>query len=48
MDNEVQVFWWLVLMAGWFFVLAIGGAIAEGWYNWQQRRKRKRRGATYV
>lgn len=27
MMDSVQVFWWLVLMGGWFAVLAIGGIL---------------------
>ena len=46
--DSVDVFWWLVLMGGWLFLLAIGGAIVEGYWTWQRWRKRKRRGATYV
>ena len=48
MYDVVQIFWWLVLMGGFFGLLAVGGAIVEGYFTWQRWRKRKRRGATYV
>lgn len=33
MMDSVQVFWWLVLMGGWFAVLAIGGGIVELYFK---------------
>ena len=46
--DSVQIFWWLVLMGGFFGFLAVGGAIVEAYFAWKRWRKRKRRGATYV
>ena len=42
--NSVEIFWWLVLMGGFFGFLAVGGAIVEAYFAWERWRKRRRRG----
>lgn len=40
--DTVEVFWWLVLMAGWFGLLLIGGAICHVVEVTHRKLKRKR------
>jgi len=42
--DTVEVFWWIVLMAGWFGLLLVGSAIYHigAWIHRKWRRSRSR------